>query len=324
MKIESGIAAVLMGALLAVPGHAADNKKVAISVIVEVPQLLETRDGVLLGLAERGYVPGKNLTVNYQSANGNMGTQQQISRKIVGDAPDVIVPITTPTTQSVVTLAKNIPVVFVDVTDPIRARVVSQLKQPGGNVTGVSDAPPIAKQLNLFKEIVPSLKRIGFVYNPGLDNSLAQLDEIKREGAARGVTVVESPSPTPNEVINATRKLVGQVDAIFIPNDATVVPVLEAILKISEDAKLPIFSAETRAVERGALASVGLNYTEVGKLAGHMAADVLEGKSPGAIDVVFAYDVLPKLNVVINKAAAKKMNVTLPPAVVEKAGKVIE
>ena len=324
-RFLTGAAAAVLGALIASGGaHAADAKKIGISMIVEVPQLVETKDGVLKGLAEKGYEVGKNLTVDYQNANGNMPTQQQIAKKFVGDGVDLIVAITTPTSQAVVTATQSIPIVFVDVTDPLKAKIIPQFKKPGGNVTGVSDAAPIEQQLKLFKEIVPKLKSIGFVYNPGLDSSKATLGWMQEQGKKLGIEVVEAAAPTTNEVIPAARKLVGRVEAIYVPNDTTVIAALETIVKIGEETKTPVFSGETRGVDRGSLASVGLNYTEVGKLAGYMAAEVLGGKKPGDIDSVIAYETLPNFVVVVNKKAAAAMGVTLTDAVIKKATKVVE
>ncbi|MBI3436109.1 MAG: ABC transporter substrate-binding protein [Proteobacteria bacterium] len=303
---------------------AADSKKIAISTIVEVPQLVETKQGVLKGLAERGFVENKNIVVDYQQANGNMPTQQQIARKFVGDRVDLIVAITTPTAQAIVTATKEIPIVFATVTDPIKAKLITQYKHPGGNVTGVSDAAPIAQQLKLFREIVPGLKNLGFVYNPSLDSSKATLEWVREQGKALGIEVVESAAPTTNEVIPATRKLVGKVDAIYVPNDTTVVAALETIVKVGEETKTPVFTGETRGVDRGALASVGLNYIEVGQLAGHMAAEILGGKKPGDIDAVIAYEKLPKLVVVVNRKSAAAMGVTLPQALLSRASKVVD
>jgi putative ABC transport system substrate-binding protein len=304
--------------------HAADTKKIAVSMIIEVPQLVQTKDGVLAGLSERGFSDGKNLSVEYQTANGSMPTQQQIARKFVGEAPDVIVAITTPTTQAMVAATKDIPIVFATVIDPVKARVISKYDKPGGNVTGVSDAPPIAQQLRLIREILPSLKKLGFIYNPSLDSSKATLEWINEQGKPLGIEVVESPAPTANEVIPAARKLVGKVDAIFVPNDTTVVASIEAIVKIGEETKTPIFTGETRGVERGGIASVGLNYTEVGRLAGHMVAEVLSGQKPGDIDAVIAYQKLPNLDVYVNKRSASAMGVTIPQTVLARANKVIE
>ena len=304
--------------------HAADTKKIAISMIIEVPQLLQTKDGILTGLSERGFSDGRNLSVEYQTANGNMPTQQQIARKFVGEVPDVIVAITTPTSQAMVAATKDIPIVFATVIDPVKAKVISKYDKPGGNVTGVSDAPPIAQQLRLVREILPNLKKIGSVYNPSLDSSKATLEWINEQGKPLGIEVVESPAPTANEVIPAARRLVGKVDAIFIPNDTTVVASIEAIVKIGEETKTPIFTGETRGVERGGIASIGLNYTEVGRLAGHMVAEVLSGKKPGDIDAIIAYQKLPNLDVYVNKRSASAMGVAIPPTVLARATKVVE
>lgn len=304
--------------------HAEDMKKLAISTIVEVPALLETKEGVLKGLAEEGFVEGQNLEVDYQNANGNMPTQQQIAKKFIGDNPDVIVPITTPTSQAVIAGTDTIPIVFTTVTDPIKAKLISQYEKPGGNVTGVSDAAPIQQQVALMQELVPDLKTIGYIYNPGLDNALATLEVLKRETEGLGITIVESAAPTTNEVSIATKKLIGEVDAVYVPNDTTVVAALESIIKVGEDVDLPIFAGETGAVARGVIASVGLDYVEVGRITGHMAARVLRGENPGDIDAVIAYKVLTDFKVAVNKKAAAAMGVTIPDAVLARATEIIE
>ncbi|MGJ8612266.1 MAG: ABC transporter substrate-binding protein [Octadecabacter sp.] len=303
---------------------AQDIPSIAISTIVEVPALNDTRDGVLAALAERGFVDGETLDVDYQNANGNMPTQQQIARKFVGDAPDVIIAITTPTAQSIIAATSEIPVVFASVTDPLKAQLITQFEQPGGNVTGVSDAAPIGEQLDLFLELVPDMKTIGFIYNPGLDNAVSALELLTAEATERGIAVVESPSPTTNEVIPAARSLVGNVDAIYVPNDTTVVAALEAVVKVGRDTGTPVFAGETGAVERGVVASIGLDYLGVGHAAGMMVADILEGANPGEIDAVLAYDVLDEFKLILNLDAAEAMGVTIPQSVMDRATSIIE
>ncbi len=325
MKKISKIAFLAVAASVALStAQAADMKKVAISTIVEVPALTDTKKGILEGLAEKGFVEGKNMEVDYQNANGNMPTQQQIAKKFIGNNPDLIIPITTPTSQAMVAGSKTIPIVFATVTDPIKAQLISKYEKPGGNVTGVSDAAPIGPQLDLFQEMVPGLKKLGFIYNPGLDNALATLGWVKEQGAPRGISVVESPAPTTNEVILATKKLIGKVDAIYIPNDTTIVAALEAIIKIAQDVDMPVFTGETGGVTRGAAASVGLDYVEVGRVTGRMAADVLNGKSPGDIDAVIAYKVVDKFIVAVNVGSAKKMGMTIPKSVMDRATQITE
>ncbi|MGO4713012.1 ABC transporter substrate-binding protein [Bradyrhizobium sp. 2TAF24] len=310
-------------ALMCGVAAAAGQKKVMISTIVEVPQLVETKDGVLKGLAESGFEDGRNIKVEYQTANGNASTQQQIAKKFVGDGADLIIAITTPTAQAMASVTNSVPIVFATVTDPIKAKLIAQFKAPGGNITGVSDAPPLAAQLNLFREIAPNLKKLGFIYNPGLDSSNATLERLREEGTKLGITIVEAAAPTTNEVIPATKKLVGNVDAIYVPNDTTVVAALETVVKVGQETRIPVFTGETRGVDRGAIASVGLDYIEVGRMAGHMAAVILEGAKAGDVDAVVAYQKMPNFVVVVNKSAAAAMGVTLPEAVLKRATRTV-
>ena len=323
MKIR--LTALVSTAVLALGlAHNAAAEKmtsIGITTIVEVPALLDVKNGVVKALADAGYVEGKNLKIDYQNAQGNMPTQQQIARKFAGDEHDLIVSITTPSSQAVYASAKGIPIVFTAVTDPVKAKLIPQFMKPGGNITGVSDMAPIGHQLDLIKEILPNVKTLGFIYNPGLDNAVAALEAVRAEGEKRGLSVVESPAPTTNEVIAATRKLIGKVDAVYIPNDTTVVSALESIIKIAQEIDLPLFAGETGAVERGVIASIGYNYFELGEISGRMAARVLKGEKPGDIDSVRAFDVSEKLNIYINKTAAKEMGVTISDATLKKAAK---
>ncbi len=316
---------LLLAAALALAGGmaVAQEHHVAISTIVEVPALNETRQGVMEALAERGYAEGARLRISYQNANGNMPAQQQIAAKFVGDAPDVIVAITTPTAQAMVSQNSDIPIVFTAVTDPVKAKLIDGYDAPKGLVTGVSDAAPLQAQLDLFREILPGLAKLGFIYNPGLDNSLAALERMTGLAQGMGIEIVPSAAPTTNEVSVATRKLVGKVDAIYVPNDSTVVSVAETVFKVGQDTGTPVFLGETSGVARGALGSVGMDYVAIGRISGHMVADILDGKPVAEIPPVIAYEVLTEFPVVVNLDAAAKMNVTLPQSVLDRAASVV-
>jgi len=315
-----------LAALLAATGvaMAQSPKRVAISMIVEVPALVETKEGIIQALAARGFTDGKNLIIDYQNANGAMPTQQQIAKKFVGDAPDVIVAITTPTAQAMASATKTIPIVFATVTDPIKAKLVSGYVKTGTNITGVSDAAPLPSQIELMLEILPKMKKVGFIYNPGLDNAVSTLETLRGLLKQKGIEIVESPSPTTNEVILAAKRLVGKVDAIYVPNDTTVVSALETIVKIGQETQTPVFAGETGAVGRGVIGSVGLDYVAIGKVAGNMVADILGGKKAGDIEPVLAYKMLTNFQVVINRGSAQKMGVTVPDSVLKRATKLID
>ena len=271
---------VLLSAFAAAPALAqapAGTKHIGVTAMVDTPQLLEVRDGMIKHLGELGYVQGKNLTVEYKSAQGDFANAQQIARQFAGESLDVIVPITTPSAQAVVAATKTTPVVFSTVTDALKARVVPKLQQPGGNVTGVTDWVPIDRQIALVREIVPGMKRLGFVYDPGLDNSRVFLSVLEEEAKKLGFTLVPAPSVTTNEVSSAGRSLVGKVDAIYVPNDTTVLAGLEALIKVGQDTQIPIFTGERRGVERGAVACIGYDFGEMGAVTADLVDKVLKG-----------------------------------------------
>lgn len=311
----------LLASFSALPAAAqTGNKTLAITQIVAHPALDSARKGVLDALAAKGYVEGKNLKVDFQNAQGQPATAQQIARKFIGDRPDVIVPITTPSSQPVVAATTDIPVVFTAVTDPVAAKLVKSLDAPGGNVTGVSDLLPMKPQLELIKKLVPTAKNIGFIYNPGEANSVALLEATRREAALLGLSIVEGVAPNSGAVQGGARSLIGKVDVIYIPNDSTVVTAVEAIVKVGTDAKVPVIAGDTASVERGAIAALGFDYYDLGVQTGDVVAQVFGGKKPGDIPVL----TVSKLDLYLNKKTAAAQGVTLPADMLASAKKVVE
>src|SRR5690348_13969605 len=191
--------------------HAADVKTMSIITMNDTPQLLEVKDGLIKGLAAHSYVEGKNLKVDFKSAQGNFGTAQQIVRQFIGEKPDVIVTITTPTSQAAVAATKEIPIIFTTVTDPLKSKLVTQEKHPGGNASGISDLVPTERQLDIVKEIVPNLKTLGLVYDPSLDNSRSTVESVKAAAPKMGIKLVESPAMGINNVPRSEERRVGKV-----------------------------------------------------------------------------------------------------------------
>ncbi len=304
---------------LTLPVKAADVT-VAVTAIVEHPALDAARKGVLDALTAAGYKEGENLKFVFESAQGNPATAAQIARQFAGDEPNVIVPISTPSAQAVVSSTRDIPVVFTAVSDPLGAQLVKNMDKPGGNVTGLSDMSPVGEHIALIKEILPNVKTIGYLYNSGEANSVSLLAALKAEAEKAGITVVESAATKSAEVQGAARALVGRADAIYIPTDNTIISALEGAVAVAEESKLPLFTADTDSVARGSIAALGFNYYDVGKQTGEIVVRVLKGENPGDIAVKTAAG----SDLVINKAAAAKMGVTLPESVVSRANKVIE
>ena len=207
-------AAVLALGPAAPTARAADPIVVAVTAIVDHPALEACRDGIRDELKAAGYEEGKNLKFVYESAKGNPETAAAIAQKFVAEKPTVIVAISTPSAQAVIAATDDIPVVFTAVTDPVGARVIDDLKTPGGNVTGVSDMSPVHLQLELIRAIMPNATRIGVPYNPDEANSMALLQRLELEAYGQGMEIHEVAASKSADVPAAAQRLVGNVDAI--------------------------------------------------------------------------------------------------------------
>ncbi|MEM7796181.1 MAG: ABC transporter substrate-binding protein [Cyanobacteria bacterium P01_C01_bin.118] len=298
-----------------------DAPFVAVTQIVEHPALDAVRDGLQDKLKEEGYDEADNsLKWVWESAQGQAATATQIAQKFVGDNPDLIVAIATPSAQAVVGKADTIPVVFSAVTDPVEAELVSNLASPGGTVTGVSDLSPINEHLGLISQIVPNAETIGVIYNAGESNSVSLVKLIYTEAEKRGLLVEDATVSTSAEVTTAAESLVGKVDAIYVPTDNTVVSALESVIKVGDDNDIPIFAGDTDSVERGAIATASFDYYEVGRQTGDMVARILDGENPGDIPVELAKTV----DLAINLKAAETMGVKVPDTIKNSADQVFE
>jgi putative ABC transport system substrate-binding protein len=317
---------IMLAAALIVPlslGCAKKKKEhylIGISQFVEHPALDAVRNGFIDYLKEKGYEDGKNVTYDINFAQADFGTAAQIAEKLVGENPDLILTIATPSSQAMVKATTTIPIVFSAITDPVGAGLVSSLSGGGANVTGTSDLSPVDKQFELIKKIVPNIKKLGFIYNAGEANSVTSLNQAKEEGAKLGIEIVEATVSNSSEVMMAAESLVGKVDAIHIPTDNTVVSAFEAITKVCVDNKIPLFAADVDSVPRGAVAALAIDYYRLGLQTGRMAVEILEGKNPGDMPT----ETLEDLLLYVNLDSAKKMGVTIPADLLEKADKTFE
>ena len=307
-------------ALTAMAPASAQEKSVAVTAIVEHPALDSVRDGVQAALKAAGFEAGKNLKWQYQSAQGNTGTAAQIARKFIGDKPDAIVAIATPSAQAVVAATKSVPVVFSAVTDPVAAKLVPSWEASKGNVTGVSDLLALDKQIDLIKQVVPNAKRVGMVYNPGEANSVVVVKQLQELLPKQGMTLVEASAPRSVDVSSAARSLVGKVDVIYTNPDNNVVSAYEALVKVGQDAKLPLVASDTDSVKRGAIAALGINYRDLGEQTGRMVARILKGEKPGDIKP----ETSTKLELFVNPTAAEKQGVKLSDALIKSAAQVVQ
>ncbi|DAB31822.1 MAG TPA: ABC transporter permease [Sulfurospirillum sp. UBA11407] len=319
MKLSSIFKSTLIATLLLSGVLQAKPVYVATTAIVEHPALDAVRDGIKKSLNDNGY-SGDNLKFTYESAQGKPDIAAQIARKMVGDNPDIIVAIATPSAQAAVTASSSIPVVFSAVTDPLAAKLVPTLEKPGSNVTGLSDMANLKEHLELIKSFIPNVKTLGIPYNPGEANSVSMLASMKVEAGKMGITIVEAAAPKSSDVMIATKQLVGKVEAIYCPIDNTIISAVESVVKVGIDAGIPVFAGDTDTVARGAVAAVGYDYFDLGRQTGDIVVRILKGEKPGNIDVKMAKGT----NLYVNPKMAAMMGVQIPQEVLSRATKIIK
>ena len=298
-----------------VPGK---TYRIGFSQIVDHPALNATRQGFLDGLKAAGFVEGKNLVFQYQNAQGDVGNARNIATKYVADGVDLLAPCTTPNVQATIRVARGgaIPVVFGCVTNPVEVGVLTSLDKPTGtNITGLYGAQPVRELLDLVMEVLPKAKTIGTIFNGGESNSVAANAIAKAEAEKRGLRWVEVQITGSAEVKTAVESLVGRIDALFTPQDNTLASAFDAVVKVTRDNRIPLFSLDTSSVARGALAAFGVDQYKLGLAwASQVAVPVLLGRDPASF-VPVPYRTF---DLYLNTATAAADGLTIPAAVLQR------
>lgn len=309
---------VLLVLLVSANVALAKTYKVAVSQIVEHPALDAVRQGILDGLKTKGYEQGKNLDFVYQTAQGNPAIAVQIAKQFVGENPDVLVGIATPSAQALAASTRTIPVVFSAVTDPLGAKLIKNLEHPGANVTGLSDLTPVTQHVDLMQELIPNLTAIGVVYNPGEANGVALVELLKKAAKAKNIKVVEGSALKSADVQSAARIIASKVQVIYAPTDNTVASAIDALIGVANQAKIPVVGGSTSFVERGAVASLGFDYYQVGVQTADYVDAVLQGKSPADMAVKFAKG----SDLFLNIKVAEKLGISMSDEMLKRASNI--
>ncbi|MDN3452460.1 MULTISPECIES: ABC transporter substrate-binding protein [unclassified Psychrobacter] len=284
-------------------------KSIAITQIVEHPSLDDMRRGIIDELADNGYVEGQNLTINFQSAQGNTATAGQIAKQFVGDNPDAIVAISTPSAQSIVAATTTIPIIYTAVSDPLGAKLITADGTPfQSNLTGLSSQLPLEPQLDLLQQIKPDLKTIGYVYSPGEANSVSLRDNLKQALPARGLSLLDIPANRPTDIGMATRSLQGRADIIYTSFDNNVASAFEAMTQAANELKMPVIASDEFSVKRGATAALGVNDYDFGRTTGKMVYRVLNGEAVNTIKP----EVMNDLTLYVSPKHAENQGISLP------------
>lgn len=298
-------------------GEAAGDQ-VSIGVLQFVQH--DALDAATAGFKEALADAGVEAEYDDQNAQGEVPNTNTIATTFSTADLDLVFTVATPAAQAAAQSIVDTPVLFTAVTDAEAAGLVDSNEAPGSNVTGTSDLNPVADQLALLAEIAPDAESVGVVYSSGEVNSEVQVELAKEAAADLGLTIEEATVSNSAEVQQATQSL-GDVDAIYVPTDNTVVSGIAALIQVAEQNGVPVVSGDAGPVENGAIATVGIDYGKLGYQTGEMAAAILQdGADPAEMPVETSNDV----ELIINPAAADRMGVELPASVTDRADRVIE
>lgn len=296
--------------------------KILINQLIEHPALNQTTKGIIDALADAGYIDQENAHIRVESAQGNPSLASQIAQKFVNQKPDIVIGVATVSAQSLSKYAilGRAKLIFSTVTDPKAANLVKTLELPMNNTSGVSNFVALEPQLKLFGQLKPSLKRLGFLYNPGEFNSVILIKKLEELGPSFGISIIKAAANKTAEVPQAAIRLAQACEAIFISNDNTALSALPSIIKAANEAKIPVFVSDTDAVSSGALAALGPNQYQIGRQTGDMIIRVLQGADINKEAVEF-----PKnTDLYLNLNAARLANIVIPDDILRSASHVID
>ena len=310
------LTAVMLAMMVMACGKSDNGKiKIGISQIVEHPALDAAREGFVKALNDKGYRDGENIKINYQNAQNDISIAQSIANGFVSDKSDLILAIATPSAQAAYNATKKIPILITAVTDPVGAGLVKSNLKPETNVSGTSDATPIASQFALIKELLPQAKKIGIIYNTSEQNSIAQVNEAKRIAKELGLTIVESGVTTVNEIAQALDVILGEVDVLYTPTDNLIVSATPLVVSKTLERKIPLIGCIEDQVNNGALATETIDYFKLGYQTGQVAIQILQGEDVSTIPV----ETLNNTELILNKTTAAMLGITLSDELLSRA-----
>lgn len=300
---------------------AEEEYTIGIEQFAEHGSLDNCREGFLEGLKEEGFEEGKNLKIEYKNAAADMGTAGQISDSFVTSKVDLICGIATPSAQSCYNAAMDaeIPVIYTAVTDPAAAELVDGDGNPVGEVTGTSDKLPVKEQLEMIRAMLPEAKTIGILYTTSEANSESAIAVYEELAGDYDFTIETAGITQTADIPLAAEGLLGKVDCLTNLTDNTVVSSLPTILEMANEKNIPVFGSEIEQVKIGCLAAEGLDYIELGKQTGKMAAQVLKGEKKAS---EMPFETIAESSLYINSKAAENLGIEISQELTDSAAEV--
>ena len=253
---------------------------------------------------------GENVTFDFQNAQGDSATCATIANGFVSSGVALIMANATPALQAAQAATNTIPILGTSVTEYGVALGLDNFSGTvGGNVSGTSDLAPLDQQADMIVEWMPEVKKVGLLYCSAEANSQYQVDEVQKYLEAKGVTATQYAFSDSNDLSSVCQKAADENDALYVPTDNTVAANTGIVDGICRPAKKPVFAGEEGICSGCGVATLSIDYYELGQATGEMAYEILaKGANPGDMEVQSA----PNFTKMYNKANCEKLGITVP------------
>lgn len=289
--------------------------KIGVIQLAQHPALDKAYEGFKDTLIEAGV---KEENINFKNASGDASNCQTIAETLVNDQNDLIYAVATPALQAVANKTQDIPIVGSAVTNFEIAGVVESNDKPGTNVTGASDLNPVKEQMELLKQLVPNAKKIAVFYCNAEANSVYQGELAVKAAKDLGIEAIVETVADSNEIQSKAESFIGKYDAVYIPTDNLLAEYMSTATNVFNDNGLPSIVGENGMCENGGLATLSLDYYNVGKKAGEQALAILKGESVPQ-DMAIVTVPASECKYYVNETVVKKLGITIPKDVAAKA-----
>ena len=287
---------------------AADGEtyKIGVLQLVQHAALDQSNEGFFAALDDAGI----KYEADQQNASGEQVNCMTIAEKLVNDGNDLILAIAIPAAQAVAGVTEDIPILLTAVTDPAASGLVNDNTNPGVNVSGTSDLTPVKEQIDLLHQILPEAKTVGILYCSAESNSEIQVAMAKEACDAIGLKYEEFTVPGSNEIQTVVESMVGKVDVIYTPTDNVIAAGMATVAMVASDNNIPCIVGEAGMVEAGGLATYGIDYFELGYMAGEQAIEILvNGADVAAMPI--GYLPAERCELTVNKTTADALGIDI-------------
>ena len=275
--------------------------------------VIQLTEHAALDAANEGFVAALNdsgiqYEIDQQNAQNDQSACQTIASKLVADGDDLILAIATPAAQAAAAETTEIPIIGTAITDFADAGLVNDNAAPGTNVTGTSDLTPVKEQIDLLKKLLPEAKTVGILYCSAESNSEFQADLAKSACEDAGLAYEVFTVASSNEIQTVVESMVGKV--IYAPTDNTIAAGMSTVAMVANDNNLPTICGEVGMVEAGGLATYGIDYYQLGYLAGQQAVAILKGEAQVS-ETPIGYLAAEQCELSTNEETAAALNIDL-------------